>query len=101
MPAAAPLVFAALKLAATYSVIGAVFGEWVNPTEGIGNYIIQSNSRLQTDKVYAAVVVLSAIGIVAFLSVLAIEYACTPWRRRSTARRRFRRPHTAQGGSTP
>jgi ABC-type nitrate/sulfonate/bicarbonate transport system permease component len=50
-------------------------------------YILDANSRLQTDRVYAAIVVLSAIGITAFLSVLAVEWLLTPWRRRATRRR--------------
>ncbi len=87
LPGAGPLIFAGMKLAATYSVIGAVFGEWVGSSEGIGVYILDANSRLQTDRVYAAIVVLSAIGITAFLSVLAVEWLLTPWRRRATRRR--------------
>jgi NitT/TauT family transport system permease protein len=87
VPAASTLIFAAMKLAATYSVIGAVFGEWVGSDKGIGVYILQANSRLQTDRVYAAIFVLSLIGIVAFLLVALAEWLATPWRRRATPRR--------------
>jgi ABC-type nitrate/sulfonate/bicarbonate transport system permease component len=89
VPAASTLIFAAMKLAATYSVIGAVFGEWVGSDKGIGVYILQANSRLQTDRVYAAIFVLSLIGIVAFLLVALAEWLATPWRRRATPRRLF------------
>jgi ABC-type nitrate/sulfonate/bicarbonate transport system permease component len=91
VPAASTLIFAAMKLAATYSVIGAVFGEWVGSDKGIGVYILQANSRLQTDRVYAAIFVLSLIGIVAFLLVAIAEWLATPWRRRATPRRLFSR----------
>jgi NitT/TauT family transport system permease protein len=91
VPAASPLIFAAMKLAATYSVIGAVFGEWVGSDRGIGVYILQANSRLQTDHVYAAIVVLSLIGIAAFLLVALVEWLATPWKRRATPRRLLRR----------
>jgi ABC-type nitrate/sulfonate/bicarbonate transport system permease component len=89
VPAASTLIFAAMKLAATYSVIGAVFGEWVGSDKGIGVYILQANSRLQTDRVYAAIFVLSLIGIVAFLLVAIAEWLATPWRRRATPRHFF------------
>jgi ABC-type nitrate/sulfonate/bicarbonate transport system permease component len=99
LPAAAPLMFAAMKLAATYSVIGAVFGEWVGSDKGIGVYILQANSRLQTDRVYAAIVVLAVIGILAVLAVAIWEYLATPWRRRSTRHRSLGR--TAVPVTTP
>jgi ABC-type nitrate/sulfonate/bicarbonate transport system permease component len=87
LPAALPLVLAALRLAATYAVIGAVFGEWVGADDGLGIYLLQANGRLQTDRVLAAVLVLAALGLVAFGLVALAEHVLTPWRRRST------RPH--------
>lgn len=91
LPSATPLMFAAMKLAATYAVIGAVFGEWVGSDKGIGVYILQANSRLQTDRVYAAIFVLAVIGILAFLAVALWEHIATPWRRRSTKPHRLGR----------
>jgi ABC-type nitrate/sulfonate/bicarbonate transport system permease component len=89
VPASSTLIFAGMKLAATYCVIGAVFGEWVGSDKGIGVYILQANSRLQTDRVYAAIFVLSLIGIAAYLLVAIAEWFATPWRRRATPRRLF------------
>jgi NitT/TauT family transport system permease protein len=80
-------VLAALRLGATYAVIGAVFGEWVGASNGLGIYLLEANGRLQTDRVLAAVVVLAVLGLIAFGLVAAAEYALTPWRRRAT------RPH--------
>jgi ABC-type nitrate/sulfonate/bicarbonate transport system permease component len=84
LPAALPLVLAALRLGATYAVIGAVFGEWVGADDGLGIYLLQANGRLQTDRVLAAVLVLAVLGLVAFGLVALAEYVLTPWRRRST-----------------
>ncbi len=84
VPSALPLVLAALRLGATYAVIGAVFGEWVGADDGLGIYLLEANGRLQTDRVLAAVVVLAALGLVAFGLVAALEHALTPWRRRAT-----------------
>ena len=46
LPSALPLVLAALRLGATYAVIGAVFGEWVGADDGLGIYLLQANGRL-------------------------------------------------------
>src|SRR5262249_27502839 len=100
LPASASLIFAALKLAATYCVIGAVFGETLGANRGLCPYLYQSYGVLQIDHVYAAVVVLAGIGVVWFLLVVAVEYLTTPWRRRST-RRRWLRRGAAPASSVP
>ncbi len=95
LPATLTPLFSALKLGATYAVTGAVLGEWTaSLTPGLGNYLLIQNSRLNTPAVYAAVLLLTAIGVTVFLLVVAVEHFATPWRTRSTARR-LRRPKTA------
>jgi ABC-type nitrate/sulfonate/bicarbonate transport system permease component len=95
LPATLTPLFSALKLGATYAVTGAVLGEWTaSLTPGLGNYLLIQNSRLNTPAVYAAVLLLTAIGVTGFLAVVGAERLCTPWRTRSTARR-ARRPHPA------
>jgi NitT/TauT family transport system substrate-binding protein len=88
LPATLTPLFSALKLAATFSVTGAVIGEWTaSTTGGLGSYLLEQNSRLNTAGVFAAILLLSAIGIVAFLLVAGAEQLATPWRTRSTPRR--------------
>ena len=50
-------------MAATVSVIGAVFGEWAGAEEGLGWLVLNDNSHLETARVYAGVVVLSAMAV--------------------------------------
>jgi ABC-type nitrate/sulfonate/bicarbonate transport system permease component len=97
MPATLTPLFSALKLAATFSVTGAVLGEWTaSTTGGLGVYLLEQNSRLNTAGVFAAILLLSAIGIVGFLVIAGIEQLATPWRTRSTPRRLpFRRRREA------
>ena len=93
LPATLTPLFSALKLGATYAVTGAVLGEWAATTEaGLGTYLQIQNSRVNVDAVYAAVLLLTAIGVTGFLLVLAAEHLATPWRTRATARRRRRPP---------
>jgi ABC-type nitrate/sulfonate/bicarbonate transport system permease component len=88
LPATATPLFSALKLGATYAVTGAVIGEALaSLTLGLGNYLTIKNSQLDTAAVYAAVLLLSAIGVGGFLLVSALERLATPWRTRTTARR--------------
>lgn len=92
LPATVTPLFSALKLGATYAVTGAVIGEALaSLTLGLGNYLTIKNSQLNTDAVYAAVLLLAAIGVGGFLFVTALERLATPWRTRTTARRWFRR----------
>lgn len=96
LPATSTPLFSALKLGATYAVTGAILGEWIaTKTRGLGNYLLVQNSRLNTDAVYGAVLLLTAIGISGFLLILLLERLATPWRTRSTARR-WRRPPSAR-----
>jgi len=88
LPATLTPLFSALKLAATFSVTGAVIGEWTaSTTGGLGAYLLEQSSRLNTAGTFAAILLLSAIGIVAFLLVAGGEQLATPWRTRSTPRR--------------
>jgi ABC-type nitrate/sulfonate/bicarbonate transport system permease component/ABC-type nitrate/sulfonate/bicarbonate transport system substrate-binding protein len=87
LPATLTPLFSALKLAATFSVTGAVLGEWVASTNGgLGVYLLEQNGRLNTAGVFASILLLSAIGIAGFLVVAIVEQLATPWRTRSTPR---------------
>jgi ABC-type nitrate/sulfonate/bicarbonate transport system permease component len=103
LPATFTPLFSALKLSATFSVTGAVIGEWTASTSGgLGAYLLQANSRLNTPATFAAIVLLAALGLVAFLCVVAVERWLTPWRTRSSARpwsrSRRRDARAARGG---
>jgi hypothetical protein len=50
-------------------------------------YLLEQNSRLNTAGVFAAILLLAAIGIVGFLLIAGAEQLATPWRTRSTPRR--------------
>jgi putative hydroxymethylpyrimidine transport system permease protein len=66
IPAALPFLFSGAKIAAVISVIGAVFGEWSGADEGLGHLILVAQGQVQTARVFAAVVVLSALAISLF-----------------------------------
>jgi len=73
MPAALPYLFSGLKVAIVVSVIGAVIGEWVGAQGGLGWLMRVSAPQFHTALVFAAIVLLSAIGIALFALVSGVE----------------------------
>jgi len=59
LPLAIPHALSGLRIAASVAPIGAVVGEWVGSSSGLGYLMLQSNARGQTDLMFAALVVLS------------------------------------------
>jgi ABC-type nitrate/sulfonate/bicarbonate transport system permease component len=91
LPATYTPLFSALKMSATFSVTGAVIGEQTaSSTGGLGVYLTEQQSRLNTAGVFGDIVLLAAMGIAAFAIIAYWERLATPWRRRSTAPRRRR-----------
>lgn len=84
-PAALPFLFSGVRIAIATSVIGAVIGEWVGSTQGLGFLMIHANAQLHIDLVFAAIVVLSAMAIGLFVAVSGLEWLVLPWRRAGNA----------------
>lgn len=81
IPAAMPSLFTGARIAITFSVIGAVFGEMVGASEGLGYLMQRSAAQFQTARVFAAIVILAAMGIGLFIFVTLLERIALPWRR--------------------
>ena len=78
-PTALPYLFSGAKIAVAIAVIGAVFGEWAGSSSGLGHLIQEASAQLQTDRTFAAVVVLSAIAITLFALLAALERRIAWW----------------------
>jgi NitT/TauT family transport system permease protein len=76
---ALPYLFSALRIAASMSVIGAVVGEWIGATQGIGAMIIQATYNFDSPLLYAAIVMSAALSGTAFMVVVALERAIIRW----------------------
>jgi ABC-type nitrate/sulfonate/bicarbonate transport system permease component len=85
LPAALPFLFSGLRVAATVSVIGAVFGEWAGADKGLGRLVLLGNNQLETPRVYAGVVILTLMALALFALVTLVERVAVPWNRRETA----------------
>jgi ABC-type nitrate/sulfonate/bicarbonate transport system permease component len=88
LPACLGPLFSGLKIGASYAVTGAVIGEWTASSRmGLGTYLLAANAQMNTAGVYAAMMLMTLIGVGSFVALLVIEYLATPWRHRATSRR--------------
>ncbi|HEX5376860.1 MAG TPA: ABC transporter permease [Solirubrobacterales bacterium] len=80
MPTALPFTFSGAKIGVAFAPIAAVFGEWVGSDSGLGHLILQDNAQLNTARVFAAALVLSAIAIGLYGLVALAERRVVTWR---------------------
>lgn len=78
-PASLPQLMSGLKVAATLAVTGAVVGEFVGANEGLGYVILQANGSLDTAMLFAALIIMSMLGIVLFAIIEVAEKLLIPW----------------------
>ncbi len=86
-PNAVPYIFTGLKLNATMSVTGAIVGEFVASERGLGALIITGGVTLQTPSIFASLMLISALGLVLYGAVVAVENVVAPWANREDAAR--------------
>lgn len=79
-PSALPYFFSGAKIAVTVAVIAALFGEWAGADSGLGVLIRQDSAQLETARVFAAVLVLSAMAIALFALLALAERRVVTWR---------------------
>ncbi|WP_209311083.1 ABC transporter permease [Streptomyces spiramenti] len=78
-PAALPELLSGLKVAATLAVTGAVVGEFVGANSGLGYVILQANGNVDTAMLFAALIIMSALGVLLFAVIQVAENLLIPW----------------------
>ena len=81
VPGALPAVFSGVRIAITYSVIGAVFGEYVGASAGLGFYMLQQQHSFGINRVIAAIVVTALLSVALFGATALVERLALPWYR--------------------
>jgi NitT/TauT family transport system permease protein/putative hydroxymethylpyrimidine transport system permease protein len=79
-PTALPYTFSGARIAAVFAPIAAVFGEWVGANSGLGRQILLDNGQLETARLFAAALVLSAIALGLFGLLALAERRIVTWR---------------------
>ncbi|WP_434057876.1 ABC transporter permease [Agrobacterium tumefaciens] len=80
LPASLPFLFAALKIAATSSVMGAIVAEWIGSSYGLGALIIEATYNFRSPLLYATVVIAAALAVVLFFAVSVVEKKVIRWK---------------------
>ena len=79
-PSALPQLFSGLRIAAAYSVVGAVISEWLGGFGGLGVYMTRVKKAFAFDKMFAVIFLISAISLVLMALVELAEKKCMPYR---------------------
>ena len=75
-----PFLFAALKIASTTSVIGAIVGEWIGSNYGLGSIILEAMYNYRAPLLYAAVILGAGMAVAAFTITTIVERRVLKWK---------------------
>ncbi len=79
LPKALPSLFGGLKVSITLAVVGAIVGEFIAAERGIGRVLLIANGNMDTELLFAGILVLTAIGVALFLALDLLERWLLPW----------------------
>ncbi|MGI6226078.1 MAG: ABC transporter permease [Peptococcales bacterium] len=80
LPSILPYFFSGLKISATYSVTGAVIGEWLGGNNGLGVYMVRTMHTFSTSNLFAAILVVIILSFGLFKLVELMEKFFMPWK---------------------
>jgi putative hydroxymethylpyrimidine transport system permease protein len=82
LPSVLPHFFSGLKISATYSVMGAVIGEWLGGSTGLGVYMTRMMHSYKTGHLFAAVIIVVLLSLVLFKISELLAWIAMPWSRK-------------------
>lgn len=84
LPSSLPFMFAALKIAATSCVMGAIVAEWIGSSFGLGALIIEATYNFRSPLLYATVVIAASLAVFLFFAVSYVESKVIRWKTSET-----------------
>ena len=81
LPAAADQFFSGLRISATYAIVGAVIAEWLGGNSGLGVYMTRVRKSFSYDRMFAVIIVISALSLGLMKLVDLLQRVCMPWKR--------------------
>lgn len=79
LPSAAPFIFAGFDMAVVYSLLGTIVAEFLGAQNGMGVVVVRAQAVTDTTGVFAALIVLGAVGILLHLIVKGVEKKVIHW----------------------
>lgn len=80
-PSSLPSLFSGLKIAATYSIMGAVIAEWLGSQRGLGIFMMRSYKSFRIDNVFSAIIIVVILSLLVFEIVKFSEKVFIPWQK--------------------
>jgi len=84
LPAAIPALASGLRVGVAVAPIGAVVGEWVGASAGLGHLMLHAKARTDTPRMFAALIVLALIGVILYLAADRLLRRAVPWHAESS-----------------
>ena len=81
LPAAMDQFFSGLRISATYAIVGAVISEWLGGFWGLGVYMTRVRKSFSYDRMFAVIIIISALSLALMRGVDVLERICMPWKR--------------------
>ena len=79
LPSTLPYIFAGAEVAIVFAVIGAIVGEYLGGSEGLGHQVVTSLNSLDAPKLFAVIILLAVMGSVLYLVVNVAKRLVIPW----------------------
>lgn len=79
LPGALPAIFTGIKIGITYSVVGAIMGEWVGASQGLGVFMLRATNSFRTDWVFVSIVLTAALSLLLFGAVTLLQHTALRW----------------------
>ena len=73
--------YANLRISATYAIVGAVIAEWLGGNSGLGVYMTRVRKSFSYDRMFAVIIVISALSLGLMKLVDLLQRICMPWKR--------------------
>jgi NitT/TauT family transport system permease protein len=86
LPSTLPYVFAGMEVAIVFSVIGAIVGEYLGGSEGLGYLVVVSLNALDAPQLFAVILLLAVLGCLLYVVVTAAKRFAIPWHESVLAR---------------
>jgi ABC-type nitrate/sulfonate/bicarbonate transport system permease component len=81
LPGALDQLFSGLRISATYAIVGAVISEWLGGFSGLGVYMTRVRKSFAYDRMFAVIILISALSLALMRAIDLLERLCMPWKR--------------------
>ncbi|MCB2100063.1 MAG: ABC transporter permease subunit, partial [Rhodobacterales bacterium] len=88
LPSAMPYILTGMEVGIVLATIGAVVGEYLAGNEGLGHLAVETLAAFEVDALFAVIVLLTLLGFLLYVAVVALRRVLIPWHESVTVRTR-------------